>query len=205
MSCKDEYELIMFADGVELPRPRHDYGCKNETRRYSVTTTIPGPVSYRWTMDNNQTVLSTLPYFDFTFDTITHNIVCSADGPSCGISISAKAYGSACVDCPTICSTQTATIPAGAIVSLTDEVGKIYPLTPAGTTICKDNSNSTVAMMVKRAVRAKTKCAPKDLRVAIYNNNNGRSCISLTIMNSPIRFSTVTVGSTKYPFNTTNC
>lgn len=205
MGCKDNYELIMFADGVELPRPRHDYGCKNETRRFSVTTTIPGPVSYRWTVDNNPTVLSTLPYFEFTFDATKHNIVCSADGPSCGIGISAWANGIVCTECAMLCSAQMATIPAGAIVSLTDETGKIYPITPACVTICKDNSNNQAAGRVKRAIRAKTKCAPKDLRVAIYNNKNGRSCITLTITNSPIRFTSVTVENTKYSFNTTHC
>ncbi len=205
MGCKDKYELIMYADGGVLPRPRHDYGCAGEIRRYSVTTTIPDPVSYRWSVDDTHIVLSTKPYLDYVFDDKKHNIVCSADGPSCGIGISAWAFGTTCTKCPMLCNTQTVLIPPGEIISLTDETGKIYLVTNGTFGACRDKANQIPEREVKQAIKAKTKCFDENFKVALYNNKQGPTCISLTITNSYVRFTKIKVDHTEYTFNTNNC
>ena len=204
MSCSD-YEIHVFADGVSLPRPQNITGCKGDTVRFSVTTTLTAPINCTWSIGTTQNVVWAGPYYDYTFDNTASNIIVHAAGQECTIGTGITAKGQDCIKCPPTCNTQTVQLPAGDIINLIDEVGKIYPIVGCST-VCKDNANIAAASIVKRSLKDRTKCRLDDMRVSIYNNRNGRSCISLTIANSPIRFVYATVGNNiKYVFDTTRC
>lgn len=204
MSCSDN-EILIFADGVPLPRPQKITGCKGDTVRFTASTTLAPPVSYTWSLDNTQNVVWAGPSFSYTFDDTSHGIILTATGSNCGIGTEIRAKGQTCTTCPAICKTQTVLIPAGELISLTDETGKIYPIVGC-TTICKDDANRDAAGIIKRALKDRTKCKLDDIRVAVYNNRNGRACISLTIANSPIRLTYATVANNaKYTFDRTHC
>jgi hypothetical protein len=205
MGCSD-YRLTFFVDGVVLSHPRKITGCRGDTVRISATTTLPGQLEYKWSMDTPTPIIGVGPYYDFTFDGTSHTIrldLFSLDVP-CGITSTITAKGKECIICPTTCIAQTAKIPAGKITSLEDENGKIYPITDCEG-VCRDGSNISSAAIIKRAIKAVSKCNLKDMRVSLYHSKTANICLSLTITNSPIRFKYVTVGRSKFLFDTSKC
>lgn len=205
MGCSD-YRLTFFVDGVALSHPRKITGCRGDVVRISVTTTLPGQLEYKWSVDSPIPIMGTGPYYDYTFDGTSHDIrldLFSLLVP-CGITSTLTAKGQECVICPVICNAQTAKITAGKITSLEDENGKIYPINDC-TGVCRDGSNIGAAGLIKRAIKALSKCNLKDLRVALYHSKTENICLNLTITNSPIRFKYVTVGRSKYLFDTSKC
>jgi hypothetical protein len=203
MNCSD-YIVNIFVDGV--PLDSKDVGCKGESHLFTTETTLPSPVSYKWTLDNSPIALSTESSYSYLFDDKLHYLKLWATTPGCQILKTIKVEGRKCTLCKTECLTQTASIPAGTLNTITDELGKKYYVADGVVAECKKGGNIMQARAVKKAIQAVTNCDLRAMNVSIYYSNpNGRNCLNLTITNSPIRFKNVQVDNTKYGFDTSRC
>lgn len=206
MACSD-YKLTFFVDGAELPRPQRIHGCQGDKIRISATTSLPGHIEYRWSIDGLGPIVSTESYYDYTYDNKGHRVrleVRTTDMPSCGIISDVKVIGKECTACPVICNTQTVKFPAGTVLSLIDENNKVYPIENC-VVVCENSGNKDITVGIKRGLKAHSKCNLQGLRAFVYTNGEGQLCATLSITNSPIRFNYIVVGRSKYLFNTSKC
>lgn len=204
MGCTSgNYHATIYADGVPLSCPPKDFGCKNEIRRFTAESDLPVPVSYKWSL--NGVTLSTKPYLDYKYTDKTQRILVTIVSNVYSFAIYLTVTGKTCTVCPVGCVTQTVEFSAGEMISLIDQNGKIYPLQKDIVSVCKKNSNQMVAKAVKKAIQDNSQCGLANMKVAIYYQENVRNCLTLTILNSPIIFSFLKVGGTKYAVNTSNC
>jgi hypothetical protein len=204
MECTG-HSITIFADGVPIGSPRKDVGCKGEVRRFSVTTSLEGPLSYFWTLNGD--IISTKPYYDYTYPTTNHHIgvQVNSNTSQCGLGQTFTAEGQACSNCPITCTTQTVKMPAGELKYLEDISGKRYPVTQDMITTCKQGSNLVQSKAVKRALKMGLKCNMPLLSTNIYFNQEGRNCLTLQVSNSPIKLKSIRVGNTDYLFDTSKC
>jgi hypothetical protein len=202
MACSD-YSVTIFVDGV--PLSGKDNGCKGDSHLFTLETTLPSPVAYKWTLDYSNTILSTESHYTYTFDDKVHYLKLWATTTSCQILKTITVKGNKCVSCDIGCLSQTANIPAGTIKMLIDETGKKYPLDDNIITKCGRDQNTVAGKAIKRAIRQQTKCLTPNLSASVYYNQPLKSCLTVTINNSPIRFRYIQVDNNTFSFDLSNC
>lgn len=206
MACSDN-ELIIYADGVPLSRSRKDVGCKGEKRLFTSSTTLTGDVSYAWSLDKLTNVVSTNSFYSHKYDTKKHKLYLVVNGDGCGIQLTVDLAGKECTYCPITCYVSTAAIPAREINSLIDENGKIYPLEGGITGQCAHGSllNIMAGKAIVRAILAGLKCSKGNLNASVYNNLPTKTCLTVTISNSPVKFKYIQVDGVNYLMDNSRC
>ena len=204
MGCTHgQYQVAFYADGVPLSCPPKDSGCKGEIRRFSVTTNLPEPVSYRWSLDG--VTLSSKAFLDYKYDDKVHRLLVTVTSNVFSFAVYITTTGKTCQTCPVSCVSQTVDFSAGEMISLEDETGKLYQIQKDITTVCKKNSNQVAAKAIRKAIHDNSDCGMANMNVAIYYRGLLRNCLSLVITNSPIVFRFLKVGGTKFAIDTTHC
>lgn len=201
--CQETDQLALYVDGVPMGASRADEACLGDVHIFSAATTLTEPVTYKWYIDSiHNTPVSEKNYYGYTFDDETHVIYLVASNTRCGIQVTIDAKGRECTDCTVECVLQTAYLPAGELVSLIDEDGTVHKIPARLTTECVSFSraNRTAASAVKRIVKIAGRCRTSTLNAQLYYNKSTPNCLTLNITNSPVKFTSIQVGNTKYSF-----
>jgi hypothetical protein len=203
--CSDTDQVKIYVDGLPLPsRDRKDMGCLGDVHIFSATTTLSEPVTYAWYIDSAQgTPVSTKSFYGYTFDDEQHTIILRVGNSKCTIASTIKAKGVSCSPCVTKCVTQTAYFPAGRIVALIDETQKAFYIDDGELQAeCRlfSKANKIGAKAITRTIRMISECKSTILNAQLFYNKQSPNCLTLNIINSPIKFLSIQIGSTKYPF-----
>lgn len=205
--CLEVYETKLYTNGVEISYPKKEFGCSGDVITFSVTSNMPEPLTYLWSLDGLTNVLGTNPTLHYTFDNTKHTLYCVVTSTNCAIGKTITVTGMDCVACATECVTQTAIVPEGELVSLIDFSGKVYKIDGKIVTSCLTSTkeNKLASKAILRTIVNALKCKAKTLTANVYANQVPPSCISVVINNSPIKFKQIKVGSQTYGFNTSKC
>lgn len=205
--CNESYSTSIFVNGVEIDYPKKEFGCSGDSILFSVTSNMPEPLSYQWSLDGHINILSTDPSFQYTFDNRKHILYCIVTSPTCAIGKTITVTGMDCLPCEIKCITQTALVPAGEFTYLIDNEGKSYQIDGKIVTSCITNvqENKLAGKAIYKAIKNALKCRAKTLTVGVFAKQAGLNCISVVINNSPIIFKQIKVGNVKYNFNTSRC
>lgn len=219
--CSGTESVDILYNGIAL---RKDEGCIGDIHLYEADVVFPDPVTYEWTIDGTyhpdnpglHPIVSTSPTYAYTFDDKTHTVHLLVKSIYCGAGTSVKAVGKVCLpECPVECVREVVDIPAGKLKSLVDNHNNTHTIPGSVGFICGKNLTGQLAKSVKvlndNAAKAilgiltsvpDCKHAPISVKWA-YNNSS--RCITLTISNSPIKFSYIVVENNGYGFDTQYC
>jgi hypothetical protein len=197
MKCSD-YKSTVYYQGQAITK---DEGCVGDIHTYTVTTDLPG-ATYRWTLDlpyPGAPVLGIESTFSYTFPSIFHKLYCEVRSDSMGCSL-VKILDlrplNCTPECPNECDIETVSFPAGRVTGFGD---KFYECAKG-----KSLLNDKTTKAIRDYLKGKPHCSQSDIRVN-WAYNAMRSCVKLTIENSPIKFNYIVIDNIKYQFNTTNC
>jgi hypothetical protein len=204
------YNLITYLEGVAIKK---DTGCVGYSHTYTTSTTLPGTVTYKWYLDSvipPSPVLSTEGDFTYTFDGNDHDlyVIARSSSTNCSIQVGIAIDGVVCNDpCGIDCLKETVNVKPGIFDRLTDNFGNTILVPPGISITCAPGSsqNTQAEKWLKAYLKSQPNCSNSNIKVNISYNKGSNQCATITIVNSPIKFVTTTVGSTTYNFNTTNC
>jgi hypothetical protein len=201
--CAETFQNVIYVDNIPMSTPRKDFGCQGDVHIFSVVTTLPNP-TYSWHIDTiNNPAVSTKSSYGYTFDDKKHQVIIKVNNTACTIQSTVTVTGKVCQECKIECVNQTAFFRADELVSLIDTTGKVYKIDGKITAECKapSRTNANGAKAVSRAVKAAAECSAPLLNAQLFYNKNSPNCLTLQIINSPIKFKEIQVGTTKYPFS----
>lgn len=200
--CAETFQNVLYVDNIPMNTPRKDFGCQGDVHIYSVVSTLPNPV-YSWHIDSiNNPAVSTKSSYGYTFDAKKHQVIVKVSNTACTIQSTINVTGKECLDCKIDCVNQTAFFPAGELVSLIDTTGAVFPIDGKITAECRNYSrtNLTGAKAVARAVQLAGGCNAPLLNAQLFYNKSTPNCLTLQIINSPVKFKEIQVGTKKYAF-----
>lgn len=210
--CSETDQIVVYADGIAMPEgtARVDYGCKGDTRIFSVVTTLVGPLTYKWSLDGitpPKELLGSDSSYGYTYDENTHRLYVRVEGATCSVQSTISVRGKICKDCVEQCALVTGNVPAGEIHYLIDNKGVKYPVEGSVVTECRKSSkaNTKAAIAIKRAILQAAKCKVPNLTVGVFYNQANDTCISINISHSPISFSSIQIGRENYLLNMSKC
>lgn len=210
MSKCSDYKLIVYLDGTQV---REDTGCVGDQHTYTTSTTLPSDTTYKWYIDSivpPSPLVGTNSSYTYTFDSKDHVIYVVATSLSAGCAIQVTVDAES-VDCPPQCEIdcvrETVSFQPGKFTGLVDKFNNVYHIPPSFTFECAKTSvkNDTIVKWIKTMLKSQPNCSNTDIVVAWTFNKLGTNCIELIITNSPIKFTTITVGNKNYSFNTSLC
>lgn len=201
--CSETDQLIVYVDGVPFGQTKKDVGCVGDVHIFWATTTLVDPVSYKWYIDSiHNPPVSEKYNYGYTFDDKTHTLILVASNTKCAIQTTIEVRGSKCTECKIESVSQTAFIPAGEVVSLVDTKDRVYKVGGSLFTECQATSraNLVAAKAIARAIRIANDCKPSLLNAQVFYNKSSPNCLTLHIINSPIKFKSIFVGTVNYLF-----
>lgn len=209
MNCRD-YKLTIYYNGTEI---RKDTGCVGDQHTYTTSTTLPPDTTYAWYIDSVRPpspLVSTNASYTYIFGAENHELylVATSASAGCSIQVTVKETTVVCNPvCENNCSKETVSFQAGVLSNLVDNFGNSH-LIPNGFSFeCAKTStvNDKVTKWIKAMLKSQPNCHNADINVAWTFNKTGSNCITLVITNSPIKFTSITVGGKTYNFNTSLC
>jgi hypothetical protein len=196
---------------------RQDEGCIYDVHTYTADATgFEGSLIYEWTLDGPykpndpglHPILSSSSTYSYTFDDKTHTLYLVIRSEFCGAVTTARVKGKVCEpECEVKCLKETVSFPGGKLKSLTDNFGNIHLFTESLSFECAPASalNDKAVKAILAKLKNMPNCANAPISVRWEYNKNARNCITLTITNSSIKFTKITIGDNIYSFNTTYC
>ena len=207
--CSD-YNLITYLDGIAT---KEETACVGNRSTYTTSTTLPGTVTYKWYLDSvvpPSQVLGTNSDFTYTFDDQSHKlyVIAKSSAINCAIQTDLSVEGIKCPDgCKIDCIKEEVSFAPGKLTQLTDKYGNIYHILGDFSFECAKVSakNDLTVQRLRSILIAHPNCLHTDIRVTWRLNKTGPYCITLTIENSPVKYISLSIGTTTYNFNTYNC
>ena len=207
--CSD-YNLITYLDGIAT---KEETACVGNRSTYTTSTTLPGTVTYKWYLDSvvpPSQVLGTNSDFTYTFDDQSHKlyVIAKSSAINCAIQTDISVEGVKCEDpCKIDCLKEEASFVPGKLTTLRDNMGNIWHIPGNFSFECAKVSakNDLTVQRLRSILIAHPNCLHTDIRVTWRLNKTGPYCITLTIENSPVKYISLSIGTTTYNFNTYNC
>lgn len=109
--------------------------------------------------------------------------------------------------CEIKCVEQTVNVPAARILSLTDNVGFQMNLSGNQKTECTPGgtNNQTAAAAIRQLILSNCACADPGLQVTVVPNGLLPNCVTVKLVNSPIKVSVINTSEGQYAFNWNKC
>lgn len=209
--CRDR-TLDVYVDNKKMARPFSYEECSGVTKEFSVITDLRNP-TYTWTLDKilelGGLLLSEDPTCEYLFDNTTHRIYVQVKSveDSCSIVKDIKVKGKTCVNiCPNVCQYESVSIPSGSFVELVDSNNNVYTFVDqkiecSKTSYRNRNAVDSIISMIKNELHCESRVLSAKLIPSYFPNR----CMTLEIINSPIKFSFIKIDNIYYPFNQSKC
>lgn len=217
MACSN-YKLKVFLNSIQI---HSDTGCAGEVHTFTTSTTLPGQVTYKWSLDGispPKPLLGSNSTYTYTFDNLDHTLYLVATGSECSIETTILLKAKLCApQCPVECQLESTTINAGKLKYLVDSHGNSHTIGGNNFFECSPTPisvdapikvlnipNDKAVKAIKDFLKGQPNCSQAPIGVS-WRFNSTSKCITITISNSPIKFKSIIIGGNSYTFNTNNC